>query len=331
MRVSWRINFFVPSLCVNDELSVVRNGGQQVCIVYCGREAKLSKGIVLLIICQTASHLQGMTGKQLWSVLLSAPSAPVKSAENSPCNFISGAQRILLVKWSDRSISFGVCSEMRVGLDCLFPDDFPTHCSAPLALPITHHFCLKANDAHFTDLAFTFAVIQTLLSSTGSSFSFHFIPHTWEFHFIFQVYLYVLLEIHIHIYFVISLTQMSVNAQMEFTHSSSLNFSPAYQRIRYCQLWLHPSLHGVYVEPLVQKTGNVLPRNGGNFSKLNLDCFQRIVCKCSLALPSIPAALAYLTNWNWAFPLRRAHPIVFGFVFSLWNVRIWGNRLLLLL
>lgn len=117
MRVSWRINFFVPSLCVNDELSVVRNGGQQVCIVYCGREAKLSKGIVLLIICQTASHLQGMTGKQLRSVLLSAPSAPVKSTENSPCNFISEAQRILLVKWSDRSISFGVCSEMRVGLD----------------------------------------------------------------------------------------------------------------------------------------------------------------------------------------------------------------------
>lgn len=167
-----------------------------------------------------------MTGKQLCSVLLSASSAPVKSSENSPCNFISEAQCILPFQRSDRNFSSGVRSEMRVGLDwvCLSFFQMTPLVTVQCSTGTSHCFCSEANDTYFTDLAFTFDVIQILLSSTRSSVSFHFIPHDWEFHFVFQVYLYVLLKIHIYMDFVMSLAQMNVNAQMEFTRSSSLNF-----------------------------------------------------------------------------------------------------------
>lgn len=124
----------------------------------------MNKGIVLLIICQTASHFQGMTGKQLCSVLLSASSAPVKSAENSPCDFISEAQRILLPKQSDRNFSFGVCRELRVGLDwvCLCFFQVTPLVTVQCSTGTSRHFCSEANDTYFTDLAFTFDVMQTL-------------------------------------------------------------------------------------------------------------------------------------------------------------------------
>lgn len=205
-------------------------------------------------------------------------------AKNSLCNLISEARCILFMKWWDRSINFRVCSEMGVGQGwvCLFAVSQLSpqllYC-ASLAFSITHHFCSEVGDLYSMDLALPLIDIQTLMTSTGFSFSSHFILHNWVFHFVFRVYSYShVCFYYITVYFVMALTQMTVNVQVEFT--SSLNFSAACHMVRYRQLWLHLSLNR-----LVCNYSHVPERLGMYSLKIkatlqscsqNLDYFQRM-------------------------------------------------------
>lgn len=210
-------------------------------------------------------------------------------AKNSLCNLISEAQHTLFMKWWDRSINFGVKpkppSEMGVGLGwvCLLFPSYPHSCCTVLHWHFLSLIISAQKSVIYIPLIWlidTLIDIQTLMTSTGFSFSSNFILHDWVFHFVLWVYSYShACFYYITVYFEMSLTQMTVNVQMEFT--GSLNFSAACQIVRYRQLWLHLSLNR-----LVQNYSGVPARLGGTCSlkikatlqscSQNLDYFQRM-------------------------------------------------------
>lgn len=162
------------------------------------------------------------------------------------------------------------------GFVCLLFPNYPHSFCTVLHWHFLSSFLFKVGDLYSMDLALSLLDIQTL---TGFSFSSHFTLHNWVFHFVFWVYSYSHVCLYyITVYFVMSLTQMTVNVQVEFT--SSLNFSAACQIVRYRQLWLHLSLNR-----LVCNYSHVPERLGMCSLKIkatlqscsqNLDYFQRM-------------------------------------------------------
>lgn len=225
--VSWR-NFFVPSLCVKDELSVVKMVTNKSALYIVEERLNWTKELFCwsyVKLLHTSKEWLENNCVQCYLVLPQLQLNPQRTV----CVTSFQRHSVFCSSSNQTETSVLVCAVnwglVWIGFVCVFSRWLLwSLCSAPLALPIISS---QKPMIRISLIWHSHLMWYKLLSSIGSSFTFHFIPRGWEFRFIFQVYLYVLLKIHIYIYFVyfvMSLTQMNVNAQMEFTRSSSLNF-----------------------------------------------------------------------------------------------------------